>query len=148
MVHGGGEATRSSRRPFTRPRSSLGVASGFFIAAFARRRKRALPHFLHVELVEPVADVFLETPPFVGYRGAQPIDRRRRNIAVRFELIENKERDVEFASRTEHTRQPPNATRDLLSLASSPEHRQSRTQATRGHPRLMQRPRVAILRSR
>jgi hypothetical protein len=146
MVDGGGEPTRTSRGPFTRPRDNLGIARGLFVCAFARHGNGSLAHFLDVEFVEPLAYVFLQTPSFVVNGGPQPVDGWPRNIVGLFELIENQQRYVEFASRTEQSRQPSDAARHLVGLASGPKQRQSRTQTSSRNPRLVERLRVAILR--
>src|SRR5262245_19181067 len=146
VFDGGAEPTRTSRRPFTRPRDSLGIMRGLFVCALARHGNGALAHFLDVEIVEPLAYVFLQTPSFVGNGGPQPVDGWPRNLVALFELIENEQRDIEFASRTEQPREASDAARHLVRLASGPEYRQSRPQTAGRHPCLVERLCVAILR--
>jgi len=145
MVNGGGETTCTPRRPLMRPCDSLDIARGLLLNAFARHRNRALPYLLNVEVVEPLPYVFLETTSFVGNGCPQPVDGRARNIVALFELIENEERDVEFASRTEQSREASDTARHLLRLASSAEQGESRPQTTGRNPCLVERLRVAIL---
>src|SRR4029450_4636165 len=75
-------------------------------------------------------------------------DGRARHIMGFFELIENEERHVEFASRTKQPRQTSDAARHLLRLASSAKQRQSRPKTTGPNAFLVQRLHVAILRGR
>jgi len=87
-----------------RPCDSLHIAGRLLLNAFARHRNGALPYLLNVEIVEPFPHVLLKTTPFVGNGCSQPVDSRARNIVALFELIENEERDIEFASGSEESR--------------------------------------------
>jgi hypothetical protein len=144
VLDGGREPSRAARGTFTRPRDSLGIARLPIIDAFASNGESALPDFLNIEIIEPLANMFLETSAFIGNRHTEPVDSGTRNVRTLFELTEYQERDVEFASRTEHSGQASDATRHLLRFASRPNQRQSRAETAGRNPRLMQRLYIAV----
>src|SRR5437870_3669503 len=114
--------------------------------ALSRHGNGALPNLLEIEIINAVAHLGREPLTLFGDRDAKPLDGRARHLAALFELVEDEQLDIELADRAERLGQTADRTRQLFSLWPRGHQRQSGPQTPRGHPRVMQRRRIARLR--